>query len=58
MRRRVFNVEKIVDSVYTIGNELERIAKANGINLIVHSNSEMCDDCGVNHRRKSKSVHK
>lgn len=44
MRRRVFNVEKIVDSVYTIGNELERIAKANGINLIVHSNSEMCDD--------------
>lgn len=44
MRRRVFNVEKIVDSVYTIGNELERIAKEYDIDLIVHSNSEMCDD--------------
>lgn len=43
-RKREFNVEKIIDSIYTVGNELERIAKANEINLIVHSNSETCND--------------
>ena len=50
MRRRRFNVEKIVDSICTIGNELERIAKDNGIELIVHSNndSEPCDDFCTN----------
>lgn len=49
MKERKMNVDTIVDSVYTIGNELERIAKDNGINLVVYSKddsnlyNEFCD---------------